>query len=34
MEVQPDFKELLGLFNSHHVEYLVVDEYAKAFTAN
>jgi hypothetical protein len=30
MEVQPDFKELLELFNSHKVEYLVVGGYALA----
>ncbi len=31
MEVQPDFKELLGLFNAHHVDYLIVGGYALAF---
>jgi hypothetical protein len=31
MEVQPDFKELLKLFNAHHVEYLVVGAFALAF---
>ncbi len=31
MEVQPDFKELLELFNKHHVEYLIVGGYALAF---
>jgi hypothetical protein len=31
MEVQPDFRELLELFNAHSVEYLVVDGYALAF---
>ena len=31
MEAQPDFKELLELFNSHGVEYLVVGAYALAF---
>lgn len=31
MEVQPDFKELLGLFNAHHVEYMIVGGYALAF---
>src|SRR3990172_1834324 len=31
MEVQPDFRELLGLFNAHHVEYLIVGGYALAF---
>lgn len=31
MEVQPDFKELLALFNAHNVEYVVVGGYALAF---
>jgi len=31
METQPDFRELLALFNAHHVEYLVVGGYALAF---
>ena len=31
MDAQPDFRELLGLFNSHGVEYLVVGAYALAF---
>ena len=31
MEVQPDFRDLLGLFNAHHVEYLIVGGYALAF---
>lgn len=31
MELQSDFKELLGLFNAHHVEYLIVGAYALAF---
>jgi hypothetical protein len=31
MEVQPDFRELLALFNGHHVEYLIVGGYALAF---
>ncbi len=31
MEVQPDFKELLALFNSHGVEYIIVGGYALAF---
>ena len=31
MEVQPDFRELLALFNKHGVEYLVVGGYALAF---
>jgi hypothetical protein len=31
MEVQPDFKELLELFNAHRVDYLVVGGYALAF---
>ena len=31
MDAQPDFKELLELFNAHGVEYLVVGAYALAF---
>ncbi|MBN1691096.1 MAG: nucleotidyltransferase [Dehalococcoidia bacterium] len=31
MEVHPDFKELLELFNKHKVEYVVVGGYALAF---
>ena len=31
MEVQKDFKELLGLFNGHNVEYIIVGAYALAF---
>jgi len=31
MEIQSDFKELLELFNSHIVEYLVTGAYALAF---
>jgi len=31
MEIQKDFKELLGLFNAHKVEYLIVGGYAVAF---
>jgi len=31
METQPDFKELLKLFNDRGVEYLVVGAYALAF---
>ncbi|CAB5099915.1 hypothetical protein D3OALGA1CA_1358 [Olavius algarvensis associated proteobacterium Delta 3] len=31
MEVQNDFKELLELFNVHHVEYVIVGGYALAF---
>ena len=31
MDVQPDFKELLALFNAHHVEYMIVGGYALAF---
>ncbi|MBF0635518.1 MAG: hypothetical protein HQK85_12775, partial [Nitrospinae bacterium] len=31
MKVQQDFKELLGLFNAHNVEYLIVGGYALAF---
>jgi predicted nucleotidyltransferase len=31
MEVQKDFRELLELFNTHKVEYLIVGGYALAF---
>ncbi|MBI1747648.1 MAG: hypothetical protein HYR55_13840 [Acidobacteria bacterium] len=31
MEMQPDFRELLVLFNAHHVEYMIVGGYALAF---
>ena len=31
METQPDFRELLVLFNARHVEYLIVGGYALAF---
>jgi hypothetical protein len=31
METQPDFRELLALFNVHHVECLIVGGYALAF---
>jgi hypothetical protein len=31
MEVQPDFRELLVLFNAHNVEYMIVGGYALAF---
>ena len=31
MEVHPDFKEFLELFNKHQVEYLIVGGYALAF---
>ncbi len=31
MEAQPDFKELLKLFNAHNVEYAIVGGYALAF---
>ena len=31
MEIHKDFKELLGLFNNHKVEYLIVGGYALAF---
>jgi hypothetical protein len=31
METQPDFRELLALFNAHHVEYLIIGGYALAF---
>ena len=31
MEVQQDFKELLELFNSHKIEYIIVGGYALAY---
>ena len=31
MEVQPDFRELLELFNHHQVDYVIVGGYALAF---
>ena len=31
MEIQQDFKELLELFNTHDVEYMIVGGYALAF---
>ena len=31
MEVQPDFKELLALFNAHKVDCIIVGGYALAF---
>lgn len=31
MEIQSDFKEVLELFNSHKVEYLIIGAYALAF---
>ena len=31
MKTQPDFRELLALFNVRHVEYLIVGGYALAF---
>ncbi len=31
MEIQPDFRELLALFNEQKVEYLIVGGYALAF---
>lgn len=31
MEVQPDFKELLALFNGQKIEYIIVGAYALAF---
>jgi len=31
MEVQPDFRDLLALFNEHKVDYLIVGAYALAF---
>jgi hypothetical protein len=31
MEAQPDFRDLLALFNKHRVEYLIAGAYALAF---
>ena len=31
MEVQPDFRDLLALFNKHQVDYIIVGAYALAF---
>ncbi len=31
MEIQPDFKDLLELFNEHQVNYMIVGAYALAF---
>jgi len=31
MEVQPDFRELLALFNANQVEYMVIGGYALSF---
>jgi hypothetical protein len=31
MEVQPDFRDLLALFNAHGVDYLIVGAYALAY---
>ena len=31
MEIQPDFRDLLKLFNAHSVDYLIVGGYALAF---
>jgi hypothetical protein len=31
MEAQPDFRDLLALFNEHNVEYMIVGAYALAF---
>jgi hypothetical protein len=31
LDVQPDFRDLLALFNAHKVEYVVVGAYALAF---
>lgn len=31
MEVQPDFKELLALFNEQQIEYIIVGSYALAY---
>lgn len=31
MEVQPDFRDLLALFNKNNVDYVIVGGYALAF---
>jgi hypothetical protein len=31
MEVHPDFSDVLVLFNTHHVDYMIVRGYALAF---
>jgi hypothetical protein len=31
MEIQKDFRDLLALFNKHHVDYLIAGAYALAF---
>jgi hypothetical protein len=31
MEVQPDFRDLLALFNAHGVDYIIVGAYALAY---
>ena len=31
MELQPDFRDLLALFNEHEVDYVIVGAYALAF---
>ena len=31
MEVQPDFRDLLALFNAHQVDYIIVGAYALAY---
>lgn len=31
VEIQQDFKELLGLFNKHGVDYIIVGSYALAY---
>ncbi|MBA7656338.1 hypothetical protein ES703_64262 [subsurface metagenome] len=31
MEVQPDFKGLLELFNAHKIKYMIVGGYALAY---
>ena len=31
MEVQQDFRDLLALFNAHHVEYIIVGAHALAY---
>jgi hypothetical protein len=30
MEIQPDFKDVLALFNAHHVDYVIVGAHALA----
>lgn len=31
MEIQPDFRDLLALFNANDVDYMIVGGYALAF---